>query len=82
MYDKLVARVNNIDTSGFVLETKYDTDNSHLEKTLVGLLKKLDYNAKITEIENKISSISGFATNAALTTVKNKVPNIKKQIIT
>ena len=86
MYDKLVARVNNIDTSGFVLETKYDTDNSHLEKTLVGLLKKLDYNAKITEIENKISSISGFATNAALTTVENKVPNIKslvkKQIIT
>ena len=46
------------------------------------MLKKLDYNAKITEIENKISSISGFATNAALTTVKNKVPNIKKQIIT
>ena len=50
------------------------------------MLKKLDYNAKITEIENKISSISGFATNAALTTVENKVPNIKslvkKQIIT
>ena len=53
---------------------------------MVGLLKKLDYNAKITEIEHKISSISGFATNAVLTTVENKVPNIqslvKKQIIT
>ena len=24
-YDKLVAKVNNIDTSGFVLKTKYDT---------------------------------------------------------
>ena len=28
VYDKLVARVNSIDTSGFVLKTKYDTDKS------------------------------------------------------
>ena len=26
VYDKLVTKVNNIDTSGFVLKTKYDTD--------------------------------------------------------
>ena len=26
VYDKLVAKVNNIDTTGFVLKTKYDTD--------------------------------------------------------
>ena len=32
VYDKLVAKVNNIDTSGFVLKTKYDTDKSELEK--------------------------------------------------
>ena len=25
-YDKLVAKVNSIDTSAFVLKTKYDTD--------------------------------------------------------
>ena len=43
VYDKLVAKVNNIDTSGFVLKTKYDTDKSELEKTfliLVVLLKR------------------------------------------
>ena len=28
VYDKLVAKVNNIDTSGFVLKTKYNTDKS------------------------------------------------------
>ena len=28
VYDKLVAIVNNIDTSGFVLKTKYDADNT------------------------------------------------------
>ena len=32
MYDKLVEKVNNIETSGFVLKTKYDTDKSYLEK--------------------------------------------------
>ena len=26
VYDKLAAKVNNIDISGFVLKTKYDTD--------------------------------------------------------
>ena len=28
-YDKLVAKVNSIDTSKFVLKTKYDTDKSN-----------------------------------------------------
>ena len=28
VYDKLVAKVNSIDTRGFVLKTKYDTDKS------------------------------------------------------
>ena len=32
VYDKLVAKGNNIDTSGFVLKAKYDTDKSSLEK--------------------------------------------------
>ena len=36
-----------------------------------GLVKKLDYNANVTEIENKIPTISGLATNAALTAVEN-----------
>ena len=51
VYGKLVAKVNNIDTSGFVLKTKYGTDKLDLEKKklvmhttkyliLVDLLKK------------------------------------------
>ena len=31
VYDKLVAKVDNIDTSDFVLKTKYQTDKSELE---------------------------------------------------
>ena len=83
VYDKLVAKVNSIDTSGFVLKTKYDTDKSELENKIPdtsGLVKKTDYNAKITEIEGKIPSISGLATNAALTAVENKIPNISSLV--
>ena len=40
------------------------------------LVKKTNYNAKITEIECKIPSISGLATNAALPAVEEKIPNI------
>ena len=54
VYDKLVAKVNDIDTSKFVLKTKYDTDRSELENKVPdtsSLVKKTDYNTKITEVD-------------------------------
>ena len=42
-YDKLVAKVDSIDTSKFVLKIKYDTDNSELKNKITetsGLVKK------------------------------------------
>ena len=33
-YNKLVTKVDNIDTTGFVLKTGYDTDKSDLEKKI------------------------------------------------
>ena len=62
-----MAKVDNIDTSGFVLKTKYNTDKSDLEKKLShadkkipdtsGLVKKTDYNNdKTTAIESKINT--------------------------
>ena len=47
MHDKLDTRY--IDTSGFVLKTKYHTDKSELENKIRDasqLVKKLEYNAK------------------------------------
>ena len=82
-YDKLVPKVNSIDTSGFVLKTKYDGDKSEIENTIPdisGLIKKTDYNAKITEIEHKIPIISCLATNAALTAVENKTSSISSLV--
>ena len=31
VYDKLVSKVNSIDTSAFILKTKYKTDKTGLE---------------------------------------------------
>ena len=41
MYNKLVTKVNNIDTSAFVLKTKYNTDKSDLEKKFSDADKKI-----------------------------------------
>ena len=42
VYDKLTAKVNNIDIREFVLKTKYQTDKTELEKKItdITLLKK------------------------------------------
>ena len=79
VYDKLVEKVENIDTSWFVLKAICDTDKSELEKKIPGAskhVKKTDYNAKISEIEGKIPSISGLATTSVLTVVENKIPDV------
>ena len=47
-YNKLVTKVDNIDTTGFVLKTTYDTDKSDLEK-------------KISDAEKKIPNASDLA---------------------
>ena len=41
MYDKLVTKVNVIDTSWLVLKTKYDTDKSYLENKISDAGKKI-----------------------------------------
>ena len=82
-YDKLVAEVNNIDTSEFALKTKYDADKSELENKnpdTSDLIKKTDYDAKITEIEGKIPNVSNLLTKTALTTVENKIPDVSNLV--
>ena len=78
VYDKLVAKVDNIDTNEFVLKTKYDTDKSKLQNKIPdtgGLVKKIDYDVKITDIKGKIPDVSNLVTKTALTTAENKIPS-------
>ena len=52
------------------------TDLSKLSNVLKNdVVKKTDYNGKITEIENKIPDINNLTTKTALTTVENKIPD-------
>ena len=65
VYDQLVTKINNIDTSDFVLKTKYATDKLELENKIpnvTGIVEKTYYNTKITELENKVPDISNLAT--------------------
>ena len=39
---------------------------------LLVLLKKTDFDSKVTEVEVKIANISDLATNSSLTAVENK----------
>ena len=41
VYDKLVAKVNNIDTTGFVLKITHDTDKSDLENKISDANKEI-----------------------------------------
>ena len=74
VYDKLVA------TDKYKYATdKYDTDKYEIENKIPNtndLVKKADYNTKITEFEGKIPDVSSLATKTALTTVENKISNV------
>ena len=65
VYDKLVAKVNNIDTSDFVLKTKYQTDKTELEKKIPDVT---DFVTKtnLSKLENKIPDVSSLAIKTAL----------------
>ena len=76
--DELVAKVNNIDTSGFVLKTKYDIYKSELENKIPdtrGVVKKTDYDAKITEIKGKIPDVSNLVKKTNYNTEVKKIEN-------
>ena len=74
MYHKLVAKINSIDTSEFVL-TPSIIENKIPETS--DLIKKTDYNTKITEMESKIPGVSNLATKYLMLVVL-----LLKQIIT
>ena len=85
-YGKLVAKVNNIDTSESVLKTQYQTDKTELGKKIPNVADFIK-EAKLTELENKTLDISNLATKTAWTSVEKKKPSVssllkKKQTIT
>ena len=71
----MAANLDNIDTSGFVLKTKYEVDKSEFENKIpdeTDFVKKV----KLAVLENKILDISNLATKAALSTIENEIPSV------
>ena len=44
------------------------------------MVKKTDFNTKVTEIEGKIPGITGLATNSELTTVENEITDVSSLV--
>ena len=79
VYDQIVAKINNINISDFVLKTKYQTDKTKFEKKIPDVtyfVKK----TKFTELEDKIPDVSSLATKTALTAVENKIPSVSSLV--
>ena len=74
-YDKLAAKVNNIDTNDFVLKTKYHTDKTELEIKIPDMTEFIK-KTKLTELESEIPGVSSLATKTTLTAVENKIPSV------
>ena len=94
-YNKLVTKVDNIDTTNFVSRTKYEKDGSGFEDKIskVGkkipnvsdlVKKKTDFKAKITEVENKILDVSSLITktnfNTKITEIECRIPDVSSLI--
>ena len=75
---KLVAKVNNIDTSDFVIKTNYNTKITELENKIPDT-SNLATKAALTTVENKIPSVSNLVKktdyNTKITNFENKLNN-------
>ena len=75
-YNKLVNKVNNINTSGFLLKTKYAADNLELEKKIPDI-SNLATKTALSTVENKITDTSNLVRK---TDYNTKINEIEKKI--
>ena len=74
-YNKLVIKVDNIDTTNFVSKIKYDSEIGDLKLKIPdtsGLLQTSVFNSEITEVENKIPDVKNLA-------IKNDISSLVKK---
>ena len=78
VYDKLVAKVNNIDTNDFVLKTNNNTDKTELEKEVPNI-RNLETKTALTAVESKIPNFSNLVKktdySTKITDIESKLNN-------
>ena len=77
VYDKLVSKMNNIDTSDFVLKNKYQTDKTELENKIPDI-SSLAKKAALTAVENKLPSVSSLVKKQTMT---QKLLKLKRYLL-
>ena len=84
--NNLKTKVDGIDLTKYVLKSNYDTNIGNLELKIPdvsGLLQVSSFNSKVNELENKIKTaeqkliISNLAAIQSVTSVLNKIPDVK-----
>ena len=78
VYDKLVANVNNVDISDFVLKTKYQTDKPELENKIPDE-SSLATKTALIAVENKISDVSTLVKKQTIT---QNLLKLKRNLLT
>ena len=74
VYEKLVAKVRNIDTSDFALKTNYQTDKTELEKKMTDV-SDLATNTALNSVENKTPDVSNLVKKTEYETKVTKIEN-------
>ena len=80
VHDKLAVKVNNIDTSAFVLKTKTIKQRKQDQKKKNSDVTDFAKKTKLIELENKIPDVSSLAAKTALTAVENKIPSVRSLV--
>ena len=80
VYDKLVAKVNNIDTNDFVLKTNNNTDKTELEKEVPNI-RNLATKTALTAVESKIPNFSNLVKKKQTTALKLQILKVNLIII-
>ena len=84
--NKLVTKVDSIDTTGFLLKAKYHADNLEIEKTMKELAIKVTKQGglatrnEVAAVENKMPDVTGLVRktdyNSKIIEIESKIPSI------
>ena len=78
-FNTLKTKVDSIDTTRYVLKTKYDSEAGDLKLKIPdvsGILQTSTFNSKITEIENKITTVNGKIPDISGLGTKKSISNL------
>ena len=78
-----LSKLSDVVKNGVLKKDLYNAKNKNIEDKIpdiTNLATNTSFNAKINEVNVEIPNITNLATTIALTTVKNKIPNVNNLV--